>query len=111
MFVDPSLYLSVCRELKDLGLNLTASHVIFDESIEYLVEEALVRSKEHLKTKRTSLSIRTSFSDVATCGTDIDDVSNECMQPGEFPHLPYELKVVHTFICVVPVEEHDTAVT
>merc|ERR1712118_459846 len=95
IFVHPPQHRAVMWKLVDMKIELKPSHIMFAQSLERLVDEALHACNGVCKKGRKSFSVDASFSDGASAGSSLPD---EC----------YQVVVQHTFICVVPHDGDDS---
>lgn len=105
VFVHPSQYHMAMNALKHIDLK--ADHIVFTESLEYLVEEALARCKGAWMKLRNGLP--SSSSEIATLGREQAEPLRRWLGSGE--HLGWlehaEILVRRTFITLVP-RRHNT---
>merc|ERR1712032_696121 len=105
MFVLPWQYRKVVIELEDM--ELFPDHVVFAASLEYLVEEALSRSKCTCKSIRELGQVTASTSDVATVGSEFD--ADDANQDSPIVHV-CEFVVKRTFIHCRPIVQSSSRV-
>merc|ERR1739848_773732 len=101
IFVSPSHYRPVVRKLDELDVKLTPSSIVYAESFEYLLAEALDKCNGFCKSDPLVFQLWGHQSDAASCGSERGQADSD----GKVEALvldtppPFALEIIHTFIC------------